>query len=338
MPRILTNKYGFPEPLLRALSFDGYEKRGYISVTSLIDSPKVRLIRNNFEYYEDVSDLVWSVQGSAMHTVLERACEMISKYDRDNGILEPRYIAEHKMDYKFLGHHLTDNGEGVHITGTLDLLHVLKPRILFDYKNTTVWKIIKCKKTVDERGSVIYKAGKDDVVDWQKQLNMYAHMYYKLHGIKIEKIRVIVFVKDWTAREAYKEDYPEKPVVMVDIPVYSDESIEKFIVKRIETHYAAERIFNTEGIDAVPECTPEERWSSPPTYKIMPYEGAKRAISGGVYEITSKEEENKAIAHYNALKLNDSKIFLKKVLGEDRRCENYCPLKIHCHYFKSKNT
>jgi len=338
MPRILTNKFGFPEPLLRALSYDGYEKRGFISTTALIDSPKVRILRNNTEYYEDVSDLIWSVRGNAMHVVLERAAEMIDKFDKENGLLSPRYESEIKLDYKMLGKHLTpaETDDGIHLTGTFDLMHIASPVTLFDYKDTSVWKVIKCKKTIDERGATVYQAGPEDVKDWAKQTNIYRYIIWKTRGIIVEKINIIVFLKDWKQSEAYKEDYPAKPVIIVSIPIYNFESVERFIEKRLELHHGAQMLFEQSGIDAVPECTREERWATNETWKIYAYEGSARAISGGVYTIDSEEHKVKAQAHYDALKINNPKTFMKKFDGEDRRCENYCAMNIHCHYYKSK--
>ena len=72
---IKTNKHELPEPLYKAICNDQYVKRGDISVTTLIDSPRINALRKKHweEIEEDAMDSIWSLFGSSVHHIIERA-------------------------------------------------------------------------------------------------------------------------------------------------------------------------------------------------------------------------------------------------------------------------
>ena len=70
----LTNKHNLPQTFVNVLKRPTYSKgRANLSVTQLINSPKIVALTQRFqdELEEDVSDMVWSLFGSAVHAVLE---------------------------------------------------------------------------------------------------------------------------------------------------------------------------------------------------------------------------------------------------------------------------
>ena len=72
----ITNKYGLPEVIVRAIENDPYNNGGAdISVTSLIGPPQIRrLMQEHGDKVEvDVSDRLYSLMGQAMHRILEMA-------------------------------------------------------------------------------------------------------------------------------------------------------------------------------------------------------------------------------------------------------------------------
>ena len=71
----LTNKHNLPEAIYNAVKNDPYRKQGHITVTTLINPPRIRALeqRHADELEEDVSDRLWSLLGQAVHVVLERA-------------------------------------------------------------------------------------------------------------------------------------------------------------------------------------------------------------------------------------------------------------------------
>jgi len=82
-----TNKYNLPEFVVNGLKRDDYDhsSNGF-SATGLLKSPRQRLLaeRHSDEIVMDVSDMTWSVLGTAVHT----AFEMRGK--SDNVIVETR--------------------------------------------------------------------------------------------------------------------------------------------------------------------------------------------------------------------------------------------------------
>lgn len=115
----LTNKLGLPEALVNAIANDPYTRgKSDISVTQLIDSPRIRMLHKQHEVEEDVSDRIWSLLGQSVHTILERA--------ESSDIRESR---------------LYDEKEGWVWSGQFDNLALLNA-ILSDWKVTSVWSVI----------------------------------------------------------------------------------------------------------------------------------------------------------------------------------------------------
>ncbi len=117
---IQTNVYGLPIPFVQAVSYNSYKQVGNISITGLIKPPRMRILekRHDTEITEDVSERVWLLLGSAVHSVLERI-------DTDNHLLEERLTAE---------------VDGWTISGKPDLLD--PGGILTDWKVTSVFAFL----------------------------------------------------------------------------------------------------------------------------------------------------------------------------------------------------
>lgn len=73
--RTITNKSGLPDVIYKAALNDTYISLGDISVTALIDSPRIRQYRLKYGHLieTDVEELLPSIEGTALHNVLERA-------------------------------------------------------------------------------------------------------------------------------------------------------------------------------------------------------------------------------------------------------------------------
>lgn len=313
MPRQLTNNYGLPEAYVRAVRNEKYVSRGNISVTTLIDSPRVRLLKRVHTYKEDVADTVWAVFGTGVHTIIERGSE---------------------------GHHdsiceiaMSMNVNGWEVTGTTDN-YSISEKTLTDWKVTSVWKVLK-------------GLSKDD--SWVKQTNIYATMLQNPEATKIingvetkdvfevNYINIICILKDWKKREAmYNKDYPLTPVVKLTVPMYSHEGMMKYISDRVILHQEEEKKFflnksdGTYDEEALTLCTDSERWSVPPIWKMKTKE-KKNSIKN--FTIKSKTDEEEAISFHvaNLKKYPDLKI--EKNQGADMRCSEYCPVNNHCRYW-----
>jgi len=236
----LTNKYGLPEPVVKALTRSEYSKgESNRSITQLIDSPRVRILRqenwDNLE--EDVSEKMWAVLGTAAHKMFEDTGD-------ENHLTEERLYVE---------------VEGWVISGAIDVQKIEPDGVIvMDYKTTSVWSVILGKK------------------EWEYQLNCYAYLVRKSKGLNVKSLKVIAILRDWKAKDAEtKDDYPKAPIVEIDIPVWADQEQDAYIQERVELHQKAEfdRLTGTE----LPECSDAERWEKAPIWAVKK-KGNKRAI------------------------------------------------------------
>jgi len=264
---VITNKFGLPEPIANFARSDKYTKgTADISVTSLIDSPRINVLRNAHagEINTDVSELIWALFGTAVHHVLE------STDDSENIMVEERLYTE-------LG--------GWTLSGALDHQELLPDGTvrITDYKVTSAWSIIFGKK------------------EWENQQNVYAWMVEnskggKFSGKKVSSIRICALLRDWQKRKAeFDKEYPQSPITVVDLPLWDDR--EDYVADRLTLHQEAQINFDLH--DELPECSADEQWAKPDKWAVKK-KGQKRAI-----RVWSTEDEAIIHANSNsALKGN----------------------------------
>jgi hypothetical protein len=238
----LTNKFGIPETFVNVLKRPTYSKgAAHLSVTQLINSPKIVALTKKFEdeLEQDVSDMVWSIFGSAIHGILEHGKD-------DNHIVEERL------------HTMVD---GWKISGAVDLQVVndLGGISIRDYKTCSVWAVMNEK------------------VEWEQQLNIYAWLVETVkEDFHVTDLGIVAIIRDWSRREAARNpDYPQAPVKEIPIKIWPYQDREAFIKERISKHSACE--FAMETDEDLPPCTPEEMWEKPTTYALKK-KGGVRAI------------------------------------------------------------
>ena len=124
----ITNNYSLPQSFVDFARNDKYSKgKADISVTTLIDSPRVRLLRDQYseERTADVVDNVWALFGTAVHHVLESS-------DTSEGV-----VTEERLFTKINGWILSGAVDHQKIEGqTVEIT---------DYKVTSVWSVIHGK-------------------------------------------------------------------------------------------------------------------------------------------------------------------------------------------------
>jgi hypothetical protein len=227
----ITNKYGLPQPFVNVVERPTYTKgKAHMSVTELLSSPRIVQLKAKYadQIEVDVIDMIWSIFGSAVHSVLEQGKD-------ENNIVEQRLHAD--MD-------------GWHISGAIDL-QVVTDQVLEinDYKTVSVWSVM------------------NDKPEWEQQLNIYAWLVETVKKAPISKIKIVAILKDWKEMEATtRQNYPAKQVVTIDIPIWSMEQREAFIKERIHLH--SEALFATDTNEALPACTPAECWEKPTSYAV----------------------------------------------------------------------
>ena len=193
-----TNKYNLPQTFMNVLARPSYTKgKAHVSATELLNSPRIVQLKKKFddEITVDVSDQIWSIYGTAIHGVLEQGKDA-------NHIVEQRLHAE--LD-------------GWHISGAIDLQIVHPDGIeINDYKNVGVWSVMNEK------------------IEWEQQLNIYAWLVETVKKTPITKLAIVAIIRDWARRDAKsREGYPQSPVVVLDVNLWSMEERLEFIRNRI---------------------------------------------------------------------------------------------------------
>tara|TARA_E500000318_G_scaffold29279_1_gene29251 strand:- start:2319 stop:3206 length:888 start_codon:yes stop_codon:yes gene_type:complete len=237
----ITNNHNLPESFVNFARNDKYSKgKSDISVTTLIDSPRVKLLReaNSAQLTSDASDMIWPLFGTAVHHILES-----SKNDEGVTLEERLYADVNGWILSGAVDHQKTDGKTISIT---------------DYKVTSVW-------------SVIY--GK---IEWEQQLNCYAFLAQKNRGMKVKSLQICAILRDWNRREAErKEEYPKAPVVLIDIPIWPDTKRIEYIKERIAMHQDAQVGYDLSK--DFPLCSDEERWKRGEAWAVKK-KGLKRAM------------------------------------------------------------
>lgn len=281
----LTNKYNLPEPFVLAVSKRTYDNQGsWRTITELIGPPKIAALKRKHEHEleEDVIDRVYTLQGEIAHGVVERAAKEMCK---EGWLSEQRLFAQI---------------QGKKISGAYDLFNPNTGELI-DIKNSTAWKAKKGEPPIE----------------WVQQCNLLAHFIRK-QGSQITKIRVILVIRDHSKPEARRDpDYPQMPVVQLEIPIWDDKKAKDYLEERVRLHLLAE----TQEV----ECSPEDRWAKPTIWAIKK-KGTTRAITGGLFA-----DQEKAIEKLATL---GNGYEIEHRSGENVRCDLYCPVAKFCSQYK----
>jgi hypothetical protein len=204
MARQFTNENNYPHWLYHTLTTNNYSKGtrpSDISVTRLIDSPQVNQLRfeHSNELIEDVKDRVWSIWGSAVHSVVENTNESNSDV-----LTEKRFY----NDY-----------DGKVVTGQIDV-YDMSSKILYDVKTVSAWNLVNGHKK-----------------SWEYQLNVLADIMIA-NAWKVKGLAIVAVARDWNARQASeKEAYPNHAMTVVDIPLWIPSIRKKYIDQQLSRHF-----------------------------------------------------------------------------------------------------
>ncbi len=277
---IFTNKYNLPESVVAVLSKDGYKAGDdNFSATSLLKSPQQLQL-----YRRHADKLTEDVSDRVWSLLGQAAHSVLEQHGEDTSLVEERLYTT-VLDRK--------------LSGQVDHYHL---GTVTDYKVTSVWTLIRGSK----------------VDDWTRQLNIYAKIFND-NGFDVKKLQIVTILRDWSEMEKLRnKDYPEAPIMVIPITLWSNAEQDTYINSRVALHKAAESCLDED----LPPCTAEERWQSPDVYAVMK-EGRKSAVK--LYQ--NKEE---ADAHAE----EDKKLSVILRAGSSRMCERYCPARDFCHQYK----
>jgi len=195
----VTNKYGVPGPFVTLATREYYSKGdAQYSTTELISPPRVRRLREQYDHLIeiDVTELLWSMLGSALHVVLERG-------ETDGYTKEERIFA---------------TVDGVRISGQVDLQEDAGGGVnVIDHKFTKAWAVMNAKS------------------EWEQQLNVYKWFVETVNGKAVKSLKICAMIRDFN-RHDKRENYPPSEIHMVEVPMWSNEKAEQFIRSRLEAH------------------------------------------------------------------------------------------------------
>jgi len=236
----LTNKFGLPDPVVRALTRSEYSKGdSNRSITQLIDSPRVRILRQEHwdDLEEDVSEKMWAVMGTAAHKMFEDTAD-------------EKHVSEERLYTEI---------DGWVISGAIDVQKIENDGIVvMDYKTTSVWSVILGKS------------------QWEYQLNCYAALVRRVKNVPVKGLKVIAILRDWRSKDAEeKPDYPRAPIVEVNIPLWEPEKQDAYLNGRVALHQKAE--FDRLTGSELPWCSDDERWIKENKWALK-RKGQKRAV------------------------------------------------------------
>jgi acid stress-induced BolA-like protein IbaG/YrbA len=287
----ITNKFNVPETLVALATRDYYTKgKSDYSVTEIISPPRIqRLRREHFEEIEqDVSDMLWMLLGTALHVVAERS-----------------EVSGHTNEER-----LSVGVDGIILSGAIDLQKDEADGItITDYKFTSAWALM------------------NDKPEWEQQQNIYKYLVERVKKKPVKALKICAFIRDWSRRDAQnKADYPQAPIQVIDIPMWTFDRTEHFIKERVEMHRDSK--VNADWGDELPLCSEEERWVRQTTYAVKK-EGRKTAI-----RVFDTQDEADALLKEMPEK---DKGFIEIRKGEAVRCTgNFCGVSQWCSQFQNQ--
>ena len=227
----ITNKHNVPETLVALASREYYSKgKSDYSVTEIISPPRIQRLRRKHhdEMEQDVSEMLWSLLGSALHVVAERG-------QHEGYTTEERLYAEI---------------DGVILSGAIDIQKSTPEGILItDYKFTSAWAL------------------RQDKFEWEAQQNIYAWLVRKVKKTPVVGVQICALIRDWSRREAaVKADYPQAPIQVIDLPLWDMDRTATYITERLNAHRESKVAADWET--ELPFCTEDERWMRETQYAV----------------------------------------------------------------------
>jgi len=252
----LTNKHKLPQPIVNAMRKDTYSRGdSLISTTEIIGSPRIRMLQKTHrdKITEDASDKLWSLMGTAIHSIVESG-------------LDAQHIGERRYFADVLGWRIS-GGVDLQLLG--DNAITGAPTVaVSDYKFTSARNIMNPK------------------ADWERQLNVYAWLIESTTNTQVVSLAINGIARDWTkARALVDPNYPQAPMVVIPLELWPMAQRKKYVHERVALHQDVERAHDWQ--EPIPECTDEERWYQPGQIAVYK-EGGKRALK--LFESTELEE------------------------------------------------
>lgn len=348
------NKFNYPDWFVKTVEMNSRHQYvpGGISVTELIDSPKVsvlrRLHKDTVTKDNDISNDMWIFFGHASHYVVEQAV----LYNPDDIISEKLLSAEFKID----GH-----PEPVTLYGTPDMF-IRSLGELNDLKFTSVWswvfqdektswsaqlnvyawlienigfaratdkhmelhELLTCLKEMKKLGIGNPTSVDEKIAEFELKVSEEAkNVYYEKY--KVNDIWIRMLLKDFQQSKANEGgNYPQSPFESVQIKKYPSETIEKYIKQRLKLHMDARN-----GDPQQYMCSDKERWAKKDQFKVMPKPNAPRSLR-------NFDDKDAADKYLDSIRNANPLAFVQTIKGESVRCKSYCPAAPFCKQYQDE--
>lgn len=309
-----TNKENIDVSMAVWLLSDSYDYNfddDYLSATTLLKPTRMIVLEKRLKDKEqDLSDLIASKIGNAVHDAIERSWNsenlkhVLSKVDFPKDVLDRMVINPAVVKRGQIPIYLEQRGirtiEGFKIGGKFDICINGE---LGDFKSTSVY-------------SYIYGSR---IKDYILQGSIYRWIHRDM--ITSNTIQINYIFKDF--KESYKDKtlgYPSSALLSKKYDLLSLEATEDFIKQKVKE---VKSYLNVDEPD-LPYCTDEELWTSEIVYAVKESKTAKKAK-----KLCKTYEE----AEMHKLNLGLGAIIEKRG-GEAKRCE-YCSVCSICSQYKA---
>ena len=227
----ITNNLGLPQPFVSAVEREYTYKDKQYSVTSILKGTCQTILerRHTDEIEQDVSDMIWLILGTAVHSILENAQETSEQ------LKENKLVIELSNGYK--------------LSGIFDLYDD-KTKTVTDYKTASVNKVLF-----------------NDWEDYRKQILIYSWMLREI-GFDAQRGEIIAMLKDHSKTKAEHDyEYPQLPVYKIGW-TFNDEDFRE-IKKLIMNKFIDIQVMENIPDALLEPCSPEERWHTEDTYAVI---------------------------------------------------------------------
>ena len=278
----VTNKFNIPGPLYKAILNDDYTKGSCdVTVTTLLKPVQMILLEKKHadEIEFDVLDNLCVFLGRSLHKGLEEA--------ESEALVEQRFYKT--FNVKGIG--------DITLGGCVDYFDPFSETIC-DYKLTNVFGVRDGLKP-----------------EWIYQLNAYAHLV-RANGMPVSNLQICAILKDWSKSQASNNpDYPQQPVLVMPVPVWSDPEAEDYIQSRLQAYAYGLKDGCCFG------CTDEELWKQPDIWKV--FKGSNiRATKCFDTELEAKM--------FIESQSESDKYRIQFFPGKRQRCEGFCKVSRWC--------
>lgn len=281
-----------------------HEHKGLMSMTELLLPPQIYQLRKRHdnELTQDVSGMIWSLFGSAVHYILQQASR-------------PGTMTEQRFNAKVLDEDISFCPDRVE---PLSLDEMIPYYQNGQFKaGTQLWRLKDFKIT---KVYSVISFMKQPKFEWHWQVNGYAWALTQI-GYPVVEACVEAAMKDYSRIERLKNprEYPEYEVVSLPVRLERPEVVQEFLESKVRGHLCA---WDLEDED-LPACSIEERWGKPDLWAVKKI-GSDKALPRSTFD--SPSEANRCLE----ARKDKAECEVEYRKSISRRCEEYCACKSVC--------